>query len=200
MGTLECQVLLPMATWKQCSVKVGVVLGLSMMLALGLPQLLMGGVPLLPSVQNYPLPTWAVTAIPIVLLTIGGLYMSSHCSSGLWALLISLPAVLGTVVFIRVLGDPLERWMFHLAWPPRKVGVGHWLIEQWAIVVLALLLMAGLVALVLRFSLANYRSTDRGPGGVGRQVFYIAAALAIAQIILTGAVTLHMVSYVSGRL
>ena len=33
MGTLDCQVLLPMATWQQWSVKVAVVLGLSMVLA-----------------------------------------------------------------------------------------------------------------------------------------------------------------------
>ena len=114
-------------------------------------------------------------------------------------LLISLPAMLGTVVFIRVLGNPLERWMFHLAWPPRKVGVGEWLIGQSTIVVLALVLMAGLVALVVRFSLANYRSADRDPGGVGRQVSCLAAALAIAQIIFTGAVALHMSRYVTSR-
>jgi hypothetical protein len=54
-----------------------------------------------------------------------------------------------------------------------------------------LVLMAGLVALVLRFSLANYRSADRDPRGVGHQVSCIAAALAIAQIILTGTVALH---------
>jgi hypothetical protein len=154
-----------------------------------------------PSGLYYGLPPWAVTTIPIVLLTIGGLYLSSLCSSGLWALLISLPAILGTVVFIRVVVDPLERWMFHLAWPPRKVGVGQWLIEQSAVVVLAVLLMAGLAALVLRFSLANYRSAHRDPGDVGYQVSCVAAGLAIAQVLLSVAVAFHIaVRFVTGRL
>jgi hypothetical protein len=202
MGTLSSQVLLPMAAWKQWSVKVVVVIGLSMMLALGLPQLLTGGISLFPSTGTlfYLLTTWATNAMPIILLTIGGLYVSSLCTNGLWALLISLPATLGTVVFIRVLLDPLVRWMFHLAWPPRKVGVGQWHVEQSAIVVLALLLVAGLVALVLRFGLANYRSADRDSGRVARQVSCIVAALGIAQIILAGAVALHMARYVTGRL
>jgi ABC-2 family transporter protein len=198
MGTLESQVLLPMATWKQWNVKVAVVLGLSMILALGLPALLTGRLPVPPAGMLHG--PWFVAA-PIVVLTIGGLYVSSLCSSGLWALLMALPAMLGTVAFVEVIAGPLERWIYP-AWPRRLVGVRHApiepstivehvLLQPPAILVLGLLLMVGLLALLLRFGLANYRSADRGRNRVARQAAYIAVCLAIGQSILTGAVAMH---------
>jgi ABC-type transport system involved in multi-copper enzyme maturation permease subunit len=199
MRTLECQVLLPMATWKQWIVKVAVVLGLSIILALGLPQLLTGGMAWLPSdVQHGPL-AWALRALPVVVLTIGSLYVSSLCTSGLWALLMSLPAMLGTVLFVRALAER-SQWAIVLSSPPTVSVLGYGLIKPSKIVALGLLLTIGLLAIVLRFGFANYRSADRAPGRVAWQVSWIAAYLAVGQALLSLAVALHMAGLAAGRL
>ena len=122
-----------------------------------------------------------VIAMPVIVLTIGGLYVSSLCSSGLWALLMSLPAMLGVVVFVRAVADPLERLAFalvsHLPAPAIPHGLpvdrGIWIFGP------LLLVVAGFLAVVLRFALANQRTADRAPGRIVKQVIGIAACLAI---------------------
>jgi hypothetical protein len=199
MGTLECQVLLPMATWKQWNVKVAVAVGLSMMLALGLPALLTGGMPLPPAEVRHELLGRLLVAMPTVMLTIGGLYVSSLCSSGLWALLMSLPAMLGTVLFVSALAKS-SRWNIVLSSPPTIGVLGYGLTKPSTIVALGVLLTAGLLAIVLRLGLANYRSADRALGRVARQVSCVAAYLAVAQVLLSVAVALLMAGLASGRL
>jgi hypothetical protein len=78
IGTLEWQLLLPMAMWKQWAVKVGTTLGLAALLSFALPIVLAAGHV---SVNGY--------ASAIVLLTVGSLYVSSLCSSTLRALMVS---------------------------------------------------------------------------------------------------------------
>jgi hypothetical protein len=181
MGTLDSQVLLPMASSQQWSVKVGVVLGLSMMLALALPQLLTGGHSLLPSEARSMLSAWLLTAIPIVLLTVGGLYVSSLCSSGLWALLMSLPALWGAVLLVWLLTDPMERVAFLIVWRLEPYMIPHSAGDDAVVVVL--LLGAGVLAVVLRLALANYRSADRGPTRIGMQLICIASCLFVAMLL-----------------
>jgi ABC-type transport system involved in multi-copper enzyme maturation permease subunit len=78
IGTLEWQLLLPMAMWKQWAVKVGTTLGLAALLSFALPIVLAAGHV---SVNGY--------AGAIVLLTVGSLYVSSLCPSTLRALMVS---------------------------------------------------------------------------------------------------------------
>ncbi len=186
MGTLECQVLLPMATWKQWGVKVAAVVGLSMILALGLPLVLTGGIAWPPPEAHGPF-ALAVTAIPIVLLTIGGLYVSSLCTSGLWALLMSLPALWGAVLLVGLLAYPMKRVAFFvMSHVPALVipqGVRR---EHADLVVLGTMLMLGaaLSGVVLRLALANYRSADRAPGRVAEQVICVAGSFIVALLLL----------------
>jgi len=84
LGTLEWQTLLPVAAWQQWIVKVGVTLGLALVLALGLPTLFAIDGP-----QLHP----GYIGLLIVLAT-GSLYVSSLCSSGLRTLTVSGPAIL----------------------------------------------------------------------------------------------------------
>lgn len=78
IGTLEWQLLLPMAMWKQWAVKVGTTLGLAALLSFALPIVLAAGHV---GVNGY--------ASAIVLLTVGSLYVSSLCPSTLRALMVS---------------------------------------------------------------------------------------------------------------
>ena len=84
LGTLEWQVLLPMAAWKQWAVKVGTVLGLAAVLSFAIPVVLAAG--------KVPVNAWH--AAVILLLAVGSLYVSSLCRSGLRALIVSGPLML----------------------------------------------------------------------------------------------------------
>jgi ABC-2 family transporter protein len=181
MGTVEWQGLLPMAASTQWAVKVSVAVSLALVLALGLPTLLAGEPQLLPyGLRGMPFDRMLIP-MPVIALTIGGIYVSSLCRSGLWALLISLPAMLGVVVFVRALGNPLARVAFALVSYVPVLTVRQWLPADsriW-IVVLWLVIVAGFLAVVLRFALANQRTVDRAPGRIMTQVIGIAAVLAI---------------------
>ena len=74
LGTIEWQMTLPMASWKQWIVKVGVVLGVAGVLALGLP----GALGLLPDRVLL-----ARLGVAVLMLAAGSLYISSasHSSS-----------------------------------------------------------------------------------------------------------------------
>lgn len=94
LGTIEWQTLLPVAAWQQWMVKAGVTLGLSLLLAIGVPTLFA-----IDGLQFNP-----VYIGLIVALATGSLYVSSFCSSGLRTLTVSGPAIL--LVFV-----PLGRFL-----------------------------------------------------------------------------------------
>lgn len=186
IGTLEWQVLLPIAAWRQWAVKVGMVFGLAIILALGVPAALLA---LSRFIRISALSFTQVddAIIAVMLLATGSLYVSSLCGSGLWALLMSIPAVVGSTMFLQLafewLGNPSYAAVRRLAGgvtpvfrrpvyfvPPRA---------------LALLLIAGFIAITLRFAFTNHRSADRPPARVWMQVILMAAFVAAG--VITGA-------------
>lgn len=189
-GTLEWQMLVPMATWKQWALKVGVALGLAMLLALILPALLASLNP--PAGVNFPGPSQIVRlrfTVPVTLLTVGSLYVSSLATSGLWALLVSLTAMFGAVLLLpNSSGSTVFAALVRSGLVP-FVGVS-WT-DQRFMRVLAVLLVAGFLAIVLRFALANHRSADRAAGRVWQQAILIAGCLAIVVTLLAGVVALY---------
>ena len=86
MGTLEWQVLLPIAVWKQWAVKVGVVLGLAVVLALGLPMMLLyvGGVVRAATQMSVLVGRNAIAIV--ILIAAGSLYvsLSAEAVCGRW--------------------------------------------------------------------------------------------------------------------
>ena len=100
LGTLEWQTLLPVSAWRQFAVKTIVTLGLSLLLAFVLPILLARG----------ELPVTGLHAATVLLLTVGALFVSSLCDSGLKAMALSAPALfviavtLGWTLSITALG------------------------------------------------------------------------------------------------
>jgi hypothetical protein len=137
LGTLEWQVLLPMASWKQWAVKAGTAIGLSVLLAVGVPALLlfMAGI----GGRTNELYAVGVVLLGVVLMTVISLYVSSVCSSGLRAFLASLPVVFVLLFIVVFLTEPLW-WSSPLLLAP----------------------LAALVALVLWMALQNHRSAERG--------------------------------------
>jgi len=100
IGTLEWQTMLPMAAWKQWSVKAGTVLVLAAVLSFAIPALLASG-----SVSFNP-----GHAAAILFLAAGSLYVSSLCRSGLRALIVSgsltLALALASQYFFAVYRPP----------------------------------------------------------------------------------------------
>jgi hypothetical protein len=84
LGTIEWQMTLPIASWKQWIVKVGVVLGVGGALALGLP----GALGLLPDRVLL-----TRLGVAVLMLAAGSLYVSSTSHSSLWALLTAIFAM-----------------------------------------------------------------------------------------------------------
>jgi hypothetical protein len=57
--------------------------------------------------------------------------------------------------------------------------------------VLTVLLVAGFIAVVLRFALANHRSAERGAGRVWKQVILMAAFVTAGIMIFAGVQAFH---------
>ena len=180
-GTLDWQVLLPIATWKQWAVKSGMALGLSLALAIGVPVLLTA---IHPSGDD--LRISAFDAVSVVALTISGIYVSSLCTSGLRALLASLvvaPAVLGVGLFYRVsVANPGGLRPSIL---PGRAASALTVRDEGSITVLPLVLVAAFLWLVLSFALENHRSAEPGAKRVGQQATMMASCLAIGAAILS---------------
>lgn len=167
-GTLEWQVLLPMAAWKQWAVKVGTTLGLAGLLSFGFPVVLATG--------HVGVNAWHAGGI--IILTTGSLYVSSLCGSGPLALMVSGMLVLSLLlsassaaVFWSLRASP-----FALAAVFRSLGA------------LSFIPLAGVVALMLWFALENHRSAGQGAARVSRQVMWIAGCLGLG-VALTAVVT-----------
>jgi hypothetical protein len=180
LDTLQSQILLPMAAWKQWALKVAVVFVLAIVLAIGLPALLLS-LSRSAHLNLTPHPEWEVPMIAVVLLASGSLYISSLCRSGLWALLMSMPAVVGSVAFLQLafkwvafpvyfavrqfIENPLPRLLPTYFLPPR---------------VMSYLLIAGFVAAIaLRFAFINHRSADRPAKRVWVQMIVMATFVAV---------------------
>lgn len=155
LSTVQWQLLLPMASWKQWIVKAGTALGLAMLLAVALPALLsfpLGG----------PIRIAEWYACAMLLLTAVSLYVSSLSTSGVRALFLSVPVSLFVVFPVMAL----------------------WLRLGWIELTLPRMgLFAVTLAVVLYFGLLNHRSAERGAWRIGVQVVCIAGCFAFCAVL-----------------
>ena len=170
--TLESQLLLPMRSSRQWLVKSAVVLGLAFVLALGVPAVLISMLP--PDPLAGPRIARQLfapgTAIVLASLTVVSLYVSTLCSSGLWALMLSVPSAFGVFVFVMKLGDLMQGVFYPFARRP------DWQVVERS----AALLAAVVIALVLRLALSNHQSSARGVWRTAGQAGIVAGAIAVA--------------------
>ncbi len=189
IGTHEWQVLLPMSAHKQWAVKLGVVFGLVMALALGLPMVFMylGGVLLRPTSTLSLLA--ARTAITIVIVVASGsVYVSSLSRTSLRALVMSIPVMFAAALFLQFVLDWI-RSASYVAASRLLTGATYPLGQQVHFVpprMHTLLLIAGVLVIVLRFAFENHHSADRTAGRVWKQVI-LTAALVTAGVIALAA-------------
>ena len=181
LGTIDWQVLQPIAMWRQWAVKMAVVLGLPMLLGIGLPMLLAhvapaaGGRP----VVGQPL------AMNLLLLTAGSLYVSSLCGSGAWALVTSLAVTFGVIFFQNVVLGVDAAWLFSGPAPSAATLHGSQVVHG-----LDLLLIAGLIGVLARFALSNHRTAERSAWRVCRQVAVLTVFATLRVVILSDAAAL----------
>jgi hypothetical protein len=178
-GTIEWQMLLPIATWQQWAVKSGTAVLLSVLLSVGLPALIVSlatsgsASGLIRNLRS--LPQLAIAAEASIVLTIVALYVSSLSSTGVRALAITLPVIPFGLVTVSIL-----QWMTHvlvvrlLRWsdmrPPARMMVA----------LSAPAIGAGLALMLWWFGLNNHRSAERGPARVWIQALWIVGLMAIS--------------------
>jgi len=155
LRTLEWQALLPLAAWKQWTVKAGVAFGLALFLSIGTPAFLAAG-ELDITAQGV-----GIMVVIIIILVTGGLYVSSLCDSGLRALSMSAPLMLTISVGMV--------WFFSFR-----------TLSDTATASLATL-TAGLVLLALSFAYENHKTPPRGTRVVG-QVLWMSVVVSLAAV------------------
>jgi hypothetical protein len=180
LGTLPAQVLLPMATWRQWLVKAAMALGLALALGIGWAVLLVALHPSPDGIRVHPLHVGLM-----ILLTTSALYVSTLCSSGVKALLLSLFAA----PFLMLL---LQRLDAGLTVAFAAFGVNHWPASAKAISLSGWLvtgMAAGFVVLTLSFGMRNHRSVERDGVRAWRQAVWIAsyvvACLSVEWLVLS---------------
>ena len=200
LGTLEWQVLLPMAGWTQWMVKVATAIGVALILTLGLPTLLLSFTTSPEVHSEVARLTSATIAYFVVPMVVAGLYISSLSPNGLRALLTSVPVMFvliglttrsysgranSTLLFTRM----RWRWIYS-EWTAGRVDpyvdayVRHY---GWAPDVLLILACMGVLGLLLRFALTNHRLAERGSGRVWKQMMRLVAFVAICWTVRLGA-------------
>jgi hypothetical protein len=197
LGTLEWQALLPVATRTQWTVKAGTAIGLALLLAIGVPALLLASIDPAGVLRFLSRPGFTVA---IVALTVVSLYVSTLCTSGLRAVLTSVSAISAVVFFVGSVVQALvsSRRISLLWWAPvsmvarasrekawQRFGIGPVDFSQ-LMGTLELLLVAIILAVVLRFALANHRSADPAGGRVWTQTILVGVWLTVGALLLGG--------------
>jgi hypothetical protein len=183
LGTLQWQVLQPVAAWKQWMIKSAVVLGLVIVLVLLLPAVLsqfdgtrrmFGG----------EIRTRLMIVVTLLMLSVLSLYLSSLCGTGVRALVFTIPAAVVAVAFIRIAGDLID-WALRDVWRPLMLLQFTPLVAREILFGGILLVLAGgLAALLLRCAFVNHRSIDRRPAQVFVQVIALLGFVACEFVVL----------------
>lgn len=185
LGTLPWQALLPMAAWKQWMVKASTTIGLVMLFGIVLPLVLNW---LHPADDNWRLSRWREPLLAVLVLTAGSLYVSSLCTSGVKAMVMSLPLLVGSTMYAATLGTVLWRAANRMFFEP-ILHASPAVRLQWvrADVALqssteAMTIVAGvaLTVLLLRFAFVNHRTAERSTRRTVVQGTVLFAALTLA--------------------
>lgn len=179
-GTLAWQLLQPSPAWQQWMVKVGVAFGVALLLGVGLPVLLNQLTP----VEGFRLRMSADLAVLIVLLTASSTYLSSLSSSGVRAMVLSLPIGMAVAYFVQMASGAL-RWVTQLA-DIVTGAVAPALVDPADVVIFAARgFSLTLAPLLLWFGFVNHTSSEHTARRMFQQIAWI-ALLIMTGIILAG--------------
>jgi ABC-type transport system involved in multi-copper enzyme maturation permease subunit len=181
-GTLDWQLLQPTPAWQQWMVKVGVALGLALVFGVGLPILL---IQLTPHDALRAIRMSGDLAVLVVLLTASSIYISSLSSSGVRAMVLSLPIGMAVAYFVQMVSGAL-RWVTLKVAGPFMADIVTGAIAPSSLHPAEVVVFIGrafsitLVPLLLWFGFVNHTSSER----TVRRIFQQAAAIAL--LIMTG--------------
>lgn len=188
-GTLDWQLLQPTPAWQQWMVKVGVAFGLALLFGVGLPVLLNQLTPL----EGFrALRMSGDLAVLIVLLTASSVYISSLSSSGVRAMVLSLPIGMAVAYFAQMVSGALRWVTLMLAGPlmadivTRAIAPSSLHAAQ-VVVFIGRALSLTLVPLLLWFGFVNHTSPERTARRIFQQIAWI-ALLIVTGIVLVGGV------------
>ena len=187
-GTLDWQLLQPTPAWQQWLVKVGVALGFAILFGVGLPILL---IELAPRDDIRALRISTDLMVLVALLTTGSIYISSLSSSGVRAMVLSLPVGMAVVYFVQMVSGAM-RWVTLQLAGPLMADIVSGAIAPSSLhpadvaVFIGRAFLLTLVPLLLWFGLVNHTSTERTPRRIFQQVAVIALVIAIGVVIVGG--------------
>lgn len=190
-GTVEWQMLLPMAAWKQWAVKVGTAFALALVLGVGMPLALAA---LHPSGPQLDLAArgWRDLSVVVVLVTACALYVSSLSTGGVKALVVSLPVAVGVIVLISAATSAMW-WMLTQFFSGGRAWASATMPDRVAAIQVAPGAIAAIVMVILlRLALVNHRTSDRSAARISRQLASIAALLTASVLAVTGVLALWL--------
>jgi ABC-type transport system involved in multi-copper enzyme maturation permease subunit len=192
-GALEWQLLQPTPAWQQWMVKVAVSFGLALVFSVGLPVLL---IQLTPHESFPAIRISGHLTVLVVVLTASSLYISSLCSSGVRAMVLSLPIGMAVAYFIQMVSVALG-WV-------TRVFAGPWMadivtgavappsVDPADIMIFAArALSLTLAPLLLWFGFVNHTSSERTVRRVCQQVASIALVIMAGMILVGGVLAFH---------
>jgi hypothetical protein len=163
---------LPMAAWQQWVIKVGVALGLAVTLGVALPWLLwfISGTPEEQRIVGW---VWRGAMIPVIVLTVHAIYVSSLSVSGMRALFVALPTISAPIAVVLAINP----YTFGRArvWAPTD--------RQDAVI---LACAASILLLLLWFGFANHTaepSKRRIAGQLASLAMVVALAIALVSFV-----------------
>jgi hypothetical protein len=180
-GTVEWQVLLPMAVWRQWVVKAATAIALALLLGVAGPVVLA----YLDPSADIDVNLWYVATL-IATFTVASLYVSSLSASGVKAVLWSIPGMVSVIALLGLLAWEVDRALYALSWD-RSIAATF---RDAASLTLWLLfgISAGFLALVLWFAMLNHRSSERGFARAWPQALwmcgYLIAGCSVVSIVL----------------
>jgi hypothetical protein len=168
-------------------------IGLASVLGVGLP-LLLGYIHMSADVGAQGSRMWSMRSIVqmttvVVMFTTCSLYVSSSCTGGVRALVLSIPTAFAGVLFVQavpLLAASIAYWFLK-----RRIGgPNHFVFPTTLIRNLYeygwFVIAFGLVALVLRLALQNHRSAERSPARIFWQAIWIVGYCALGVLLLAG--------------
>lgn len=183
-STADWHLLLPVAAWKQWTLKAAITAAIAVGLAIGLPLVLSF---VSPSPDDLSFEREQLVAVIVLALT--GLYVSSVSTTGLRALLAVFPVV-GTAALVLTMTLQLLEGIARRIGQAGMAAVAPGTIDRLTYVqsmtTLFVVLVAGFAALLVVFGFRNYRFASRGRGQIARQFAWLMAYVIASTLTLAG--------------
>lgn len=192
-GTLDWQRLQPVPAWQQWMVKIGVTFGVALPFGVGLPVLL---IQLTPHDAFRAIQISGDLAVLIVLLTASSLYISSLASTGVHALVLSVPTGIAVAFFVQTVSGALG-WVTLTLAGPSMADIVTGAVTPPSVhpadlaVFAARTLSLTLAPLLLWLGFVNHTSSERTARRVLRQIAAIALVIVAGILLVGGLLALH---------